>query len=136
MQENKNILQYFIEGFTKNYVNFKGRARRKEYWGFTLFSILSFILVMSVADYAPENIGHIIRLSMLAFFLPGLAVANRRMHDIGKSGTTVLVYFIPVIGVIWLLVLLTTSSQKHANKYGPDPKNPSPESELDLIGTE
>lgn len=31
----KSLFTYFIEAFTKNYVNFKGRARRKEYWGFT-----------------------------------------------------------------------------------------------------
>ena len=32
----KSLFTYFIEAFTKNYANFKGRARRKEYWGFTL----------------------------------------------------------------------------------------------------
>jgi uncharacterized membrane protein YhaH (DUF805 family) len=58
------------------------------------------------------------------------------MHDIGKSGTTLLVYFIPVIGGIWLLVLLSTDSQKGANKHGPNPKNPIIENELDLIGSE
>ena len=31
------LWSYFWEGITSNYANFRGRARRKEYWGFYLF---------------------------------------------------------------------------------------------------
>ena len=55
-------------------------------------------------------------------FLPGLAVAVRRLHDTGKSGWMYLVAFIPVIGAIWLLVLFCTDSQPGANEYGENPK--------------
>ena len=45
----KSLFIYFIEAFTKNYANFKGRARRKEYWGFTLFYALIFAILGAFA---------------------------------------------------------------------------------------
>ena len=61
-------------------------------------------------------------LYMLAMFVPGLAVTARRLHDVGKSGWMYLVIFIPIIGVIWLLVLLFTDGDSGTNEYGPSPK--------------
>jgi uncharacterized membrane protein YhaH (DUF805 family) len=58
----------------------------------------------------------------LAMFIPGLAVAVRRLHDVGKSGWMLLIAFIPLIGAIWLLVLLLTDSQEGTNNWGENPK--------------
>ena len=58
----------------------------------------------------------------LIHFLPGLSVAVRRLHDVGKSGWFYLIYFIPIIGIIWLIVLWCTEGQKQDNNWGPDPK--------------
>jgi uncharacterized membrane protein YhaH (DUF805 family) len=59
---------------------------------------------------------------MLAVLVPSLAVMIRRLHDIGKSGWWFFISFIPLIGSIWLLVLLVTDSQPGENQYGPNPK--------------
>ncbi|MAJ32884.1 MAG: hypothetical protein CMC18_09645 [Flavobacteriaceae bacterium] len=58
----------------------------------------------------------------LFVFIPGLAVAVRRLHDVGKSGWMLLIALIPLIGAIWLLVLYLTNSNPGENKYGPNPK--------------
>ena len=55
-------------------------------------------------------------------FLPGIAVLVRRLHDVGKSGWWYFIVFIPIIGVIWLLVLLATDSNPGSNEYGANPK--------------
>ena len=55
-----------------------------------------------------------------------MAVAVRRLHDTGKSGWMMLIGLIPVIGGIWLLILMLTDGQPGENKYGPNPKT-SPE---------
>lgn len=55
-------------------------------------------------------------------FLPGLAVAVRRLHDTNNSGTFLLIALVPIIGSIWLLVLLAKDGTKGSNKYGDDPK--------------
>ncbi len=58
----------------------------------------------------------------LAVLLPGIAVAVRRLHDIGKSGWWILISLVPIIGGIWLIVLLATDSEPIENEYGPNPK--------------
>ena len=58
----------------------------------------------------------------MVLFIPGLAVAVRRLHDIGKSGWMILIALIPVIGAIWILVLMVTDSNPGENLYGVNPK--------------
>ena len=64
----------------------------------------------------------IIPLYSLAVFIPNLAVFVRRLHDTGKSGWTLLVYFIPLVGLILLIVWLASDSQPGSNQWGPNPK--------------
>ena len=66
--------------------------------------------------------GYVNLLYSLVVFIPGLAVAVRRLHDVGKSGWFFLIVLIPLVGAIWLLVLFFTDSQPGMNKYGPNPK--------------
>ena len=111
----------------KQYADFSGRARRQEYWMFALFNMIFTIVAMildNVLGIAMEGVGYgpIYILYVLAVFIPGLAVAVRRLHDVGKSGWMLLIALIPLIGAIWLLVLLFTDSQKESNKWGQNPK--------------
>lgn len=110
----------------KNYAGFSGRARRQEYWMFTLFNIIFAIVAMvldNVLGFAgAAGYGPLYGLYALATLLPGLAAAVRRLHDVGKSGWFILIALIPLIGSIWLLVLLCTDSKPGPNEYGPNPK--------------
>jgi uncharacterized membrane protein YhaH (DUF805 family) len=111
----------------KNYAGFSGRARRKEYWMFTLFNIIFAIVAMildNVLGIAMAEIGYgpLYGLYTLAVFIPGLAVSVRRLHDVGKSGWMILIVLIPIIGAIWLIVLLVTDSNSGENQYGSNPK--------------
>lgn len=111
----------------KNFSNFSGRARRSEYWFFVLFNFIFAMLAMILDNilgttidipYSAINYGYLYFLYALFAFLPGLAVAIRRLHDIGKSGWMFLVVLIPCVGPIWLLILLCTDSQQGENKWG------------------
>ncbi|MCH7514874.1 MAG: DUF805 domain-containing protein [Bacteroidetes bacterium] len=111
----------------KQYADFIGRARRKEYWMFVLFNMIFSVIAMildNVLGIAMEGIGYgpLYGIYLLAIILPSLAVAVRRLHDIGKSGWMILISLIPLIGGIWLLVLLVTDSNPGDNQYGPNPK--------------
>jgi uncharacterized membrane protein YhaH (DUF805 family) len=66
--------------------------------------------------------GWVYTLYALVLFIPGLAVAVRRLHDVGKSGWFLLIGLIPLIGFIWLLVLFLTEGKPGENKWGPNPK--------------
>ena len=88
-----------------------------------IFSVIAMILD-NVLGIAMEGIGYgpLYGIYLLAIILPSLAVAVRRLHDIGKSGWMILISLIPLIGGIWLLVLLVTDSNPGNNQYGPNPK--------------
>jgi len=111
----------------KNYVNFNGRARRKEYWMFVLFSFIiagAIMLLENLLGIADEysGLGVISYLYSFAIILPSFAVIARRLHDIGKSGWWFFIILVPFVGSIWFLVLLATDSQPGDNIYGPNPK--------------
>ncbi len=83
----------------KKYSDFESSSSRKEYWMFVLFNIV----FSSLASIISPKIS---MLYSLFIFIPALAVTVRRLHDVGKSGWMLLIVFIPLIGPIWLLVLL------------------------------
>ena len=112
-----------IQSYFKNYANFNGRARRSEYWFASLFVGLvsiAFSLVGSGYDYntGMPTYGPLTYIWALAVLLPSLAVAVRRLHDIGKSGATYLLILIPFVGAIILFVFALQDSQPVANQYG------------------
>ena len=111
----------------KQYADFNGRARRKEYWMFLLFNFIFSLFAISLDIFlglvwVETGFGPIYLFYSLALFIPGLAVSVRRLHDIGKSGWMVFVSIIPVLGVIWLVVLLAMKGETKPNEYGPVPK--------------
>ncbi len=112
-------MEYYVKAL-KQYTDFNGKATRKEYWMFFLFNII-FAFVASMLDnflglssIETGGIGPIYGLYILGTLLPGLAAAVRRLHDIGKSGWWLLIAFVPIIGGIWLIVLLATDSKAEA----------------------
>ena len=111
----------------KQYADFNGRARRTEYWMFVLFNIiivfvLGFIDGIIGTSGTQIGIGVLGGLYSLAVLIPGLAVSVRRLHDVGKSGWMILIALIPIIGAIWLLVLMLIGGNAGENKYGANPK--------------
>jgi uncharacterized membrane protein YhaH (DUF805 family) len=105
--------------FTK-YVTFSGRARRSEFWWFTLFAVILYILAAVIDSAAGVSVVAIV--VGLALFLPSLAVTVRRLHDTGRSGWWILIGLIPLVGALVLLVFECQDSQSGSNNYGPSPK--------------
>ncbi|MBP6558593.1 MAG: DUF805 domain-containing protein, partial [Flavobacterium sp.] len=88
----------------QNYANFNGRARRSEYWYFTLFNIIFSMITMAIDKMLNLELG-LNTVYGLAVFIPGLAVAFRRLHDIGKSGwLLVIIYLAMIIAVVALML--------------------------------
>lgn len=110
----------------KKYAVFSGRARRKEYWMFILFHMIFTVVAVfldKILGNAIEEFGYayITILYVLVLFIPELAVSVRRLHDTGRSGFMIFVAFIPVIGTVWLFILMLLEGNSGDNKYGPDP---------------
>jgi uncharacterized membrane protein YhaH (DUF805 family) len=132
------MFNYFLDCVKNKYIDFKGRARRSEFWYFVLGQIVVLFIAAVIdnilgTNYKVENAafpggelslpyGYIYFAVGLALFLPSLGATVRRLHDVGKSGWFYLIIFIPFIGAIWILVLLCTDSTPGDNKWGPNPK--------------
>ena len=108
-----NFLQSIEVCFNK-FADFNGRATRPEYWWFTLFYILCYIVAFAI-DPVIEV------LVWFGLLIPGLAVGARRLHDINKSGWLQLISLIPLVGTIILIVWFATEGEKRKNQYGKPP---------------
>ncbi|MBU8977492.1 MULTISPECIES: DUF805 domain-containing protein [unclassified Lysobacter] len=112
-------MEWFLKVVRNHYFDFNGRARRKEYWMFVLVNVILAVVVSIIANMIKQP--WISSVLALALLLPGLGVAARRLHDIGKSGWFILIALIPVVG-LYLIYLLAQEGNRGPNAYGPDPK--------------
>ncbi|NLV41947.1 MAG: DUF805 domain-containing protein [Candidatus Hydrogenedentes bacterium] len=114
-------MSWYLEVW-KNYADFGGRARRKEYWFFILFNSLAYfaLSILDVLMFKGQPV--VSTLYALAILVPSLSVTFRRLHDTGRSAWWILIGLIPLIGGIWFLILLCLDSEGGANQYGPNPK--------------
>ena len=125
--------KYYLDVLKNNSADFKGRARRKEYWFLTLYSSLVFIICLVLDNILGTTLpifddlyGWFYILSAVIHFIPQLALVVRRLHDVGYSGhfysTSILLTFVFFIGLIWIFVLLVSDGDKKDNKWGVNPK--------------
>ncbi len=111
---------FFTRVFSQ-YTDFTGRDSREQYWMFILFYMIIYI-GLTVVDSILTG-GLLGMLFSLALLIPSIAIATRRLHDIGKSGWWQLIVLIPIIGFIVLIVWLATPGVKEANQYGESPSS-------------
>lgn len=128
-------MRTYLRTFSK-YADFSGRASRKEYWTFVLINAIGSILFLIPHFYIiyytniPETIvayqnicstigtDPIHAIFVLVMLTPSLAVTVRRLHDQNKSGSYLLLALLPVIGGIWLLILMLRKGNEEANEFG------------------
>ncbi len=101
-------MRYFLFGL-KNYTVFKGRANRKEYWYFFLFSVIIKLLTLSIP--------YLIILIELLLLCPTLAVTSRRLHDVNLPGWLCIFILFPLCWLV-LIVALAKKGDLDKNKYG------------------
>lgn len=109
-------------GVLQKYAVFEGRARRTEYWMFTLFHVLICMGLVFI-DITMESWGMLSILYILFTFLPSFALTIRRLHDTGRSGWWILSGMIPFIGSLIMFYFTIEAGETGRNLYGPDPKH-------------
>ena len=126
-QPNPGPIGYWT-GCYRKYATFEGRARRAEYWWYTLFNILLYLVLILIgvllgnSDGSSAILGGLIFVYILAVICPTLAVTCRRLHDAGLSGWWQALGIIP-LGGIAVFVMTVLDSNPGPNKYGPDPRS-------------
>ena len=111
---------------TRNYFNFAGRARRKEFWGYCLFWTVMLIILIGLfatgdgqfrRQRADRDGGSA---ASSAGDIPAMArLIVRRLHDIGLTGWLYLLFFVPTIGACHLVFALIPTRPE--NQWGPVP---------------
>jgi uncharacterized membrane protein YhaH (DUF805 family) len=143
-------LDWALLPFTR-YFEFSGRSSRAEYWYYTAFiwfvSMLILLGQLALGEAVESVLTVVNALFGLTTFIPSMAVAVRRLHDVHRSGFILLIYIIgaaavlvlmPVAmllgsfgGAIMLLALaaiclkflglMITEGDRGPNLYGPNP---------------
>ena len=113
-------MNWYMEAFRK-YAQFGGRARRMEFWMFTLINVLVIFGLVFFADKALwANI--LLAAYAVAMFIPCIALTVRRLHDTGRSGWWIFISAVPLIGSIAMIIFEVLPGDVGDNGYGPDPK--------------
>lgn len=121
---NPSLIECFVL-FFKNYVNFKGRTGRREYW----LTILAIFLVSCGISLFAQVITAAAGLIMfttivdgifsLAIIIPSISLVVRRLHDRDKSGLFYLFVLIPIVGSIILFIWMLMAGTPGENRFGP-----------------
>lgn len=106
-------------------VDFAGRSTRSQYW---LFMLVYFVILLALTildgvlgTLTEDGIGLFNTLAILAHLFAALSLTVRRLHDIGRSGWWILIGFVPLLGLIVLIVFACQPSQLGSNRFGDQP---------------
>jgi serine/threonine protein kinase len=142
----RSLWSWFTYCVTKRFADGKGRAHRKEFWGFNVGAFAMFVLagaldaieaqsasdglesgfdmfgnyVSSASTYTPI----FTPIAWLLLVVPSIALASRRMHDLGYTGWAAAILAIPGIGQVVSILMGLPRGAPGPNAYGPDPLAP------------
>ena len=112
-----------IQSITSKYADFSTRASKKEFWLFALLYLLAYFFFIAI-DFSIDTFNYAIGFGLfsgifwLATIVPYLAVSVRRLHDTNRVGWWYFLILIPLVGSIWLIVLLCLKSDEGENRFG------------------
>ena len=107
-------MSWYLDVILKNYINFNGRARRTEFWMFTLVHLVIIFLSLFMGPIP-------FILYMLLTIMPAVGVGIRRLHDTGRSGWWILAANVPILFVVYYYYMILEGDEG-ANIYGDSPK--------------
>ena len=108
---------YWYLRVLKNYVQFSGRASRREYWMFALYNT-AIGLLLYVLGHQFGGGDKPVGIYGLLVVLPAFALSIRRLHDVNRSGWWVLLALIPIVGPLGLLYFKCKAGDSSENRFG------------------
>lgn len=111
MNPSKGIIA-MMKAFTKAWVqsfNYTGRSNRGDYWWFVLANFI-ILFILLILGKAIDFLYYVYFLYSLASIVPALPLVIRRLRDAGKAWLWIFISLVPIIGGIWLIILLCQPS--------------------------
>lgn len=105
----------------KHCADFSSRASRSEYWLFFLTNLVITVVLSAISYGLLYDFEFFSKLAMcysFAVLVPGVAVCVRRLHDVGRSGWLFMLILIPVIGLVFLFLLMALKGSQDENDWG------------------
>ncbi len=114
----QSMLSNGFKLFWKRAFDYKGYTSRSEFWwgvlgnALIMLVLLALLIVSLTCMPTPINNFSVTMIVLFSLFclvelLPSITLIIRRMHDIGRSGYFLFVLFIPIVGFIWYIYLVT-----------------------------
>ena len=102
------LVDAYLSGWQRSF-DYQGRSNRPDFWWFYLANIIvAFLLViLAIANQPFQNL---FSLYCVAQLVPMVSLIVRRLRDAGKDWPWIFLSLVPLIGGIWLIVLLAQPS--------------------------
>ncbi|AGZ43897.1 DUF805 domain-containing protein [Actinoplanes friuliensis] len=110
-------MQHYLSAF-RHYADYRGRARRAEYWMFLVFHLLVLAALITLGATVFEEIFSLALVYYLATVIPLTALIARRLHDVGYTGWLQLVSLLPFCFIV-VLIFMALPGTPGPNQYGP-----------------
>ncbi len=117
-------MKYYLTALQK-YLVLEGRSSRLEYWYFMMIHFIISAGLWSLSNMVAATSETLSLVLIAIYFLysllvlvPTITITVRRLHDLGRSGWNLLLFFIPLFGSLILLVWLATEGEWEDNFYG------------------
>ncbi|MDB2406933.1 DUF805 domain-containing protein [Jannaschia sp.] len=105
----------------RRYLDFDGRATGSEFWWFQFFVFLLLTFTAVLSSLSASLAGFLLLFVLAGCLVPSLAVAVRRMHDVGWSGMWLVAGICLPLLWVGLLLILVWKGQPGPNRFGPAP---------------
>ncbi|MEI7665062.1 MAG: DUF805 domain-containing protein [Synechococcaceae cyanobacterium ELA263] len=102
------LIDAFTKAWTRSF-DYSGRSNRGDYWWFVLANAIISVVLLILSNVA-NLFGWIYSIWAIASIVPSISLLVRRLRDVGKDWPWIFISLIPVIGGIWLIVLLAQPS--------------------------
>ena len=117
MEKFKEFVACYVDAWRK-YINFNGRATRKDFWGFFLINILVSAVIAIVEEIVGMDDSFLSSVYSLAVICPNITLTTRRLHDVNRSGWWQLATPIPLLNFYLAYLVWIKRGTEGENKFG------------------
>ncbi|MCP9849458.1 DUF805 domain-containing protein [Cyanobium sp. Morenito 9A2] len=98
----------YVSGWQRAF-DYEGRTNRGDYWWFVLANLIVVVVLLVLSGFI-EAFRALTNIYVIAQIVPHLPLTIRRLRDSGKPWPWIFISLVPLIGGIWLIVLLVQAS--------------------------
>lgn len=113
-----------MPNFKTLFTSFNGRISRRDFWiGIAILATVAVIVqagIFAAVNYS--DVAVVSAASCVLFIYPAFALYVKRVHDLGRPASALVVLLIPIFNMIWIVRELgMKQGEDRTNEFGPAP---------------